>query len=341
MQPWAAIIIGVSSGGIYVASSYLVSHILKIDDPLDAAAVHGFCGAWGLIMAACFSWENNYAVAYANPLETDGLSFDDVNGCFMGGNGKLLGAALVLILAITAWVLGHMIPFFFLMRMAGLLRVDEAEERMGLDVSHHGGSAYEANNAGDAAVKGRDAGATDEALLSRCVPIRSVVLYVRVAWCTSCWECCRVTFRQAGVCCMLTRCGPAVQGAVPGAAGQGDARAASGRHRARAPCAHVSVRCASRPCGASNAAQRAVCTAPDTLHRACLVECSPARAAVPFGELYAESIVPGVCRVQAPMFVCYCCYTSLDCRCMWRQRVAAGRNLHVGEHTFFVNVPLT
>lgn len=143
--------------------------MLKIDDPLDAAAVHGFCGAWGLLMAACFSWDNNYRVAYADPDTTDGLSVEDVKGAFMGGNGKLLGAAVVLILAITAWVLGHMIPFFFVMRMIGLLRVDEAEERMGLDVSHHGGSAYEATQGDGAAVKGREVGVTDDALLSRCV----------------------------------------------------------------------------------------------------------------------------------------------------------------------------
>jgi ammonium transporter, Amt family len=73
----------------------------------------------------------------------------------MGGGGRLLGCAIVVILAITAWVLGHMFPFFYAMKAAGLLRVDEAEEKAGLDVSHHGGSAYHAEEA-LAVVKGGD-----------------------------------------------------------------------------------------------------------------------------------------------------------------------------------------
>jgi ammonia channel protein AmtB len=81
----------------------------------------------------------------------------------MGGGGRYLGAALVLVLALTAWVLGHMLPFFLGIKMLGLLRVDESEERMGLDISHHGGAAYEAT-AGEVLGKG---GKEDDALLTR------------------------------------------------------------------------------------------------------------------------------------------------------------------------------
>lgn len=35
-----------------------------------------------------------------------------------------------------------MFPFFYLMKMLGLFRVSAEEEHEGLDVSHHGGSAY-------------------------------------------------------------------------------------------------------------------------------------------------------------------------------------------------------
>lgn len=88
-------------------------------------------------------------------------------GLFMGGGGSLLGNAIVLILAVTAWVLGHMFPFFYVMKVLGLLRVDEAEERMGLDISHHGGSAYEATQGADL-LKGKG-DESDQALLTRCV----------------------------------------------------------------------------------------------------------------------------------------------------------------------------
>lgn len=61
----------------------------------------------------------------------------------MGGDGRLLAAAVVGAIAILAWTMVHMVPFFFVLKIAGLLRVDAAEEMSGLDVSHHGGSAYE------------------------------------------------------------------------------------------------------------------------------------------------------------------------------------------------------
>lgn len=55
MQPWAALIIGLLSGAIYVGASRFVANVLKVDDPLDAVAVHCFCGAWGLIAASLFA----------------------------------------------------------------------------------------------------------------------------------------------------------------------------------------------------------------------------------------------------------------------------------------------
>ncbi len=39
---------GIVSGCVYIATSEIVLW-LEVDDPLDAFAVHGMCGAWGLI----------------------------------------------------------------------------------------------------------------------------------------------------------------------------------------------------------------------------------------------------------------------------------------------------
>jgi Ammonium Transporter Family len=68
----------------------------------------------------------------------------------------MLGAALVFILVTIGWVLGHMIPFFAVMKAAGILRVKESEEMVGLDVSHHGGAAYR-----DVSRHGNDLGGSD------------------------------------------------------------------------------------------------------------------------------------------------------------------------------------
>lgn len=134
VKSWAAIIIGLCAGFLYFGASRLVSHVLKVDDPLDAIAVHGFMGAWGLLATALFADEEEMGLAgYPKP---------EHHGLFMGGGGRLLGANLVLVLVVTGWVLTLMIPFFFILKQVGLLRVDPEEEHMGLDVSHHGGSAY-------------------------------------------------------------------------------------------------------------------------------------------------------------------------------------------------------
>ena len=170
--------IGFTAGITYVFASKLMANVFKVDDPLDAVAVHGFCGVWGVLCASIFAHQPNYAAAY-----TDELSQDDSQGWIYGGNGKLFGCACVFILAIIAWVLGHMIPFFFVMRMLGLLRVDEAEERAGLDVSHHGGGAYETPATTELAGKGgKDYGSgmgggngEHDALLSRCACLNMIV----------------------------------------------------------------------------------------------------------------------------------------------------------------------
>eukprot|EP01023_Acetabularia_acetabulum_P057599 TRINITY_DN671_c0_g1_i1.p1 TRINITY_DN671_c0_g1~~TRINITY_DN671_c0_g1_i1.p1 ORF type:complete len:433 (+),score=100.21 TRINITY_DN671_c0_g1_i1:95-1300(+) len=132
VQPWTAVLIGMISGFVYVGASALVLRWLKIDDPLDAVAVHGFCGIWGLLAAAFFADQPLMTEVYGTAPD----SF--VHGFLRGGNGGLLAAAIVGIIVIFLWVTVHMAPFFLVMRMIGLLRVSVEDEDIGLDISHHG-----------------------------------------------------------------------------------------------------------------------------------------------------------------------------------------------------------
>jgi Amt family ammonium transporter len=129
IEIWAAIPIGIIGAFVYVGSSKLILNVFKVDDPLDAIAVHAGAGMWGLIATGAFA--------------TESLVGDSSNyGFIMGGNGNLLGAQLVIILAILGWTLGIMTPFFFVLKKLNLFRVPPEVESAGLDVSHHGGSAY-------------------------------------------------------------------------------------------------------------------------------------------------------------------------------------------------------
>merc|ERR1711937_409389 len=70
VKPWEAVIIGFVGGGVYQGTSMLIRR-LKIDDVVDAVAVHGACGLWGVIALGLFG----------NPDEENGG-----NGVFYGGN---------------------------------------------------------------------------------------------------------------------------------------------------------------------------------------------------------------------------------------------------------------
>lgn len=135
VAPYSAFIIGILGGFVYHAGSWLMLKC-KIDDVVDAIAVHGFCGIWGCIAVGLFSRNAELVEVYAI----------DEAGAFEGGDGKLLGTAIALVVCVCAWVGTLMFIFFAGCHYAGILRVSEKEEEDGLDASHHGGPAY---NAGD------------------------------------------------------------------------------------------------------------------------------------------------------------------------------------------------
>ena len=53
VEPTFAVFIGGLGGLIYCLSCKLLV-ALNIDDPIEAAPVHGFCGLWGLIVVGIF-----------------------------------------------------------------------------------------------------------------------------------------------------------------------------------------------------------------------------------------------------------------------------------------------
>jgi len=125
--PWAAALAGFLGGLVYFGASKLVLNVLKIDDPLDAFAVHGACGFWGVFVTGLLS-----APEYA---------YGAGKGAFYG-SGDALAAAICCLLAIIAWVGGMSTVMFLILKKTGILRVPAEIEAAGMDVSKHGGNAY-------------------------------------------------------------------------------------------------------------------------------------------------------------------------------------------------------
>jgi len=131
VDPWAAIVIGGLGGLIMQGFSKLLLK-LKVDDPLDAFAVHGGCGAWGLIAVGIFCRpEYSY-----NGLGSHGFIYP-------GGKPDLLGVQIAALAIIVAWVGTTSTLTFAGLRLLGLLRVPADVEEVGMDVSKHGGDAYD------------------------------------------------------------------------------------------------------------------------------------------------------------------------------------------------------
>ena len=123
---WSAPIVGFVSCFLYLACSKAMIK-LEIDDPVDAVAVHGGCGIWGLLCVGIFASKDLSNAVYPS--------------CEFKGNtsGIQFASQLIAVLSIIAWVSGVMIPFLFMFKKLNFLRVPLQFEEMGMDVSEHGG----------------------------------------------------------------------------------------------------------------------------------------------------------------------------------------------------------
>ena len=117
MSSWMAIVVGLVSGVLIIAGVLLLDK-LKIDDPVGAWPVHGLCGIWGCMAIGILPNAH---------LESGATSF---------------GIQLIGTLAICGWSFVTMLVLFSILKAAGILRVSEAEEQKGLDISEHGMHAY-------------------------------------------------------------------------------------------------------------------------------------------------------------------------------------------------------
>ncbi|KAL4591029.1 hypothetical protein LXL04_003977 [Taraxacum kok-saghyz] len=134
VDPWAAVICGFVAACVLTGFNKLAEK-MKYDDPLEAAQLHGGCGAWGIIFTGLFAKEKYVNEVYPGK---PGRPY----GLFMGGGGKLLAAHVIQILVIFGFVSATMCPLFFILQKLGLLRISAEDETAGMDMTRHGGFAY-------------------------------------------------------------------------------------------------------------------------------------------------------------------------------------------------------
>ncbi|MFL5748054.1 MAG: ammonium transporter [Niastella sp.] len=141
VSPLGAILLGAIAGFVVYAGAWLVEYC-RIDDPVGAVAVHGFCGIWGTLSLGFFACGKYGATG---PLGADNSA--PVTGLLYGGGMGVLKAQFIGSAIIT---IGTFVVAFILMWVIRQLpdpwnlRVEAKGETGsgGIDVFEHGTEAY-------------------------------------------------------------------------------------------------------------------------------------------------------------------------------------------------------
>jgi Amt family ammonium transporter len=133
VYPWASVIFGIVAA-ITGFSGVHIKNYLRYDDTLDAFAIHGCCGFMGGLLTGLF------ATADVNP--------NIVGGAFYG-NGMQFVHQLISQCVAAAYSFVVTILILLVLKFTVGLRVDEEKEVNGIDVSYHGGLAYDYSHHGD------------------------------------------------------------------------------------------------------------------------------------------------------------------------------------------------
>ncbi len=139
VSPTGAIILGAIAGVIVYLGIELLEY-LRIDDPIGAVPVHGFCGMWGTWSLGLFACGKYGATG---PYGADNSA--PVTGLFYGGGTSVLQAQLVgNLIIVGATLVVSLIMFYAINALPHpwKLRVEKEGEEMGLDLFEHGVDAY-------------------------------------------------------------------------------------------------------------------------------------------------------------------------------------------------------
>jgi len=165
VSPSVGFMIG-AIGGLLACLAAMFLEMFRIDDPVNAVATHGVGGLWGMLAVGIFA-DGTYGAGWNRTLVN--LQPWPLVGILYGGTMQFVAQCLACVVVII-WGFGGS---FALLKVIGLLlkglRVNEADERGGLDAAILGVDSY----ALDPSVLGRRTTLPDEVLPTRvAVPAR-------------------------------------------------------------------------------------------------------------------------------------------------------------------------
>jgi len=126
--------IAIIGGLVYEGASALMKKA-KIDDPIDAFAVHGACGAWGTLAAALFDMGAGFD--QYNAWSGFSCNVDENGACAKGAWGDGFAINLAGVGAIFAWTAFWSALIFAPLRMSGMLRASDELQEAGMDSQKH------------------------------------------------------------------------------------------------------------------------------------------------------------------------------------------------------------
>jgi len=135
MECGSAVATGFIGAFVYMGSSMLLQK-LKIDDPVDAAPVHGFCGIWGVLACGLFDWGKGFDhyhgwSGFGCMMNTAGTA------CQTGYGGSAIGAQFILCIMVILWSGCLSAIIFLLLKLTGTLRISDGVENVRMDEHHH------------------------------------------------------------------------------------------------------------------------------------------------------------------------------------------------------------
>jgi ammonium transporter, Amt family len=126
--PMYSIIMGAIGGVVCFFSATTLKHIFDYDDSLDAFGVHGVGGTVGAILTGVFAVKAINSVGVAGAVE--------------GNWHQVLNQFLAVLMTYGIAAIGTLVLLMVTKVLCGGLRVRESDEYEGLDLTQHGESGY-------------------------------------------------------------------------------------------------------------------------------------------------------------------------------------------------------